>query len=88
MAFNLKIVTPEGVLFQDKVTLLKVNTPKGYTEILSRHMSYITPVVKGNVELVYDDKNKTRITYQASNGLLYVEKEKTTLLLEDKVIKV
>jgi F-type H+-transporting ATPase subunit epsilon len=86
--FKLKVVTPDGVLYQKDVYLLKINTPKGYTEILPRHMSYITPVTEGVMEIVDDEKLKTRVTYKVGNGLLYVEKENTTLLLEGEAIKV
>lgn len=84
-SFNLKVVTPEGVLYEKPVKLLKVNTPLGYTVILPRHMSYITPVTQGFMDI--EDKDG-RIQYKVSKGLLYVEKEHTTLLLEEPAEKV
>ncbi len=85
--FKLKVVTPVGVLYQKDIYLLKVNTPKGYTEILPKHMSYITPVIEGVMEIVEDKQLKTRVTYKVGNGLLYVEKENTTLLLESEAVE-
>ena len=85
-SFNLKVVTPEGVLYEKPVKLLKVNTPLGYVVILPRHMSYITPVNEGFMDI--QGEKEARVQYKVSKGLLYVEKTHTTLLLEAPAEKV
>ena len=74
-----KIVTPDGVFKDAEVRSVYLNTAKGYTEILPRHMSYVTPIKEGKLEIVIADEKES---YRVGDGLLYVEKGLITVLVE------
>ena len=76
---RLKIVTPDGVFKDMDVGALYLNTAKGYTEILPRHMEFVTPIKEGKLETVVADG---REYYKVGDGLLYVEKSLITVLVE------
>ena len=76
---KLKIVTPEGVFKEAETSAVYLNTAKGYTEILPRHMSYVTPIKEGKLETVIAGE---REYYKVGEGLLYVEKSLITVLVE------
>ena len=80
---RLKIVTPDGVFKEADVRSLYLNTANGYTEILPRHMSYVTPIKEGKLETVVAE---TRELYRVGDGLLYVEKGLITVLVEKIII--
>ena len=76
---RLKIVTPEGVFKEADASAVYLNTTQGYTEILPRHMSYVTPIKEGKLETVIAGN---REYYKVGDGLLYVEKSLITVLVE------
>lgn len=77
---RLKIVTPDGVYKDTEVRAVYLNTAKGYTEILPRHMEFVTPIKEGKLEIVIAD---AREHYKVGEGLLYVEKSLITILVEN-----
>ncbi len=76
---RLKIVTPDGLFKEADVQSVYLNTSKGYTEILPRHMSYVTPIKEGKLETVIAGNKEY---YKVGDGLLYVEKSLITVLVE------
>ena len=76
---RLKIVTPDGVFKDAEVSAVYLNTAKGYTEILPRHMEFVTPIKEGKLETVIAEG---REHYRVGDGLLYVEKSLITVLVE------
>lgn len=77
---RLKIVTPDGVFKDAEVRAVYLNTANGYTEILPRHMEFVTPIKEGKLETVVADN---RECYKVGDGLLYVEKSLITVLVEN-----
>ena len=54
-AFPLKIVTPDGVLFDGQAEELVVRTTSGDTGILADHINYVAPLGMGQATVVLVD---------------------------------
>lgn len=77
-AYKLKIVTPDGVIFDDEVQSLLVKSDDGTVEILAGHIDYIASLSIGEARVILKDGNKR---YGAlSGGFLTVSRECVTLL--------
>lgn len=57
-AFPLKIVTPDGVLFDGQAEELVVRTTSGDTGILADHINYVAPLGMGPATVVVDGKHR------------------------------
>ena len=68
-----------GLTPKADVSAVYLNTAKGYTEILPRHMEFVTPIKEGKLETVVAN---AREHYKVGEGLLYVEKSLITVLVE------
>lgn len=78
--YNLTIVTPEKFVFEDQVISLIAPGSSGYLEILTNHAAIITSLKPGTLTVV--DKNKVRINYAVSGGILEMSHNKATLLAD------
>ena len=57
--FHLKIVTPDGLIFDGQAEELIVRTVGGDVAILARHMNYVAPLGMGQAIVVYDGQRRT-----------------------------
>ena len=57
-SFPLKIVTPEGLIFDGQAEKLIVRTTSGDTAILARHINYVTPLGMGQAVVVADGNRR------------------------------
>ena len=75
--FNLRIVTPDGVFFDDKAESLKLRTTEGDLLILAKHIDFVSilPIGKGAIKVKGQSKDIC-----VAEGLLRVEKEQVTLI--------
>lgn len=75
--FNLRIVTPRGVFFEDKAENLKVRTTEGDLLILANHIDFVAmlPIGRGSYKVAGQVRDIC-----VSGGLLRVEKEQVTVL--------
>ena len=69
-AFNIEIVTPDGLKFSGEVESLLVRTTEGDIEILAGHTDFLASLATGRARLIID--GKTRIA-SASGGFLSVK---------------
>ena len=77
-AYKLKIVTPDGVAFDDEVQSLLVRGDDGTVEILAGHVDYITSLSIGEARVILKDGSQR---YAAlSGGFLTVRREGVALL--------
>ena len=69
-AFNIEIVTPDGLKFSGEVESLLVRTTEGDIEILAGHTDFLASLSTGRARLIID--GKTRVA-SASGGFLSVK---------------
>lgn len=75
--FNLKIVTPDGLIFDGQAEELIVRTTNGDTAILARHINYVAPLGMGRAVVV---SNGQRRTAACIGGMLSVVDGEVTLV--------
>ena len=78
--YNLQILTPEEVFFNDDVVALIAPGEQGYLGILTDHAPLITSLKEGIVIITHADNTKTY--YDVSNGFLEVNNNKASIILE------
>nr|MBQ8243922.1 ATP synthase F1 subunit epsilon [Oscillospiraceae bacterium] len=59
MSFSLKIVTPDGLIYDGKAEKLIVRTSGGDVCILARHMDYVAPLGMGMAIVETDGKRRS-----------------------------
>ena len=57
-SFNLKVVTPDGLMFDGDVESLLVHTDGGDVEFLSGHIDYIASLAVGRARIKQDGKDR------------------------------
>ena len=82
LAFDLKVVTPDGVAFQGQTISVVAPAALGYLGILKNHAPLVTSLQKGN--LTYKDESGTPHVMKIEGGFLEVQKNRV-LVLTDKV---
>lgn len=75
--FNLKIVTPDGLLFDGQAEELIVRTVGGDVAILARHIDYVAPLGMGRAVVVHDGQRRTAACI---GGMLSVSGGEVTLV--------
>ena len=75
--FPLKIVTPDGVVFDGLAESLMVRTTGGDATILARHMDYVAALGMGLAIVVADGKRRTAACI---GGMLSVKNGEVTLV--------
>ena len=75
--FKLKIVTPDGLLFDGEAEELIVRTVGGDVAILARHIDYVAPLGMGRAVVVYDGQRRSAACI---GGMLSVSRGEVTLV--------
>ena len=75
--FSLKIVTPDGLIYDGMAEKLVVRTPGGDVCILARHMDYVAPLGMG---MAIVEANGKRRTAACIGGMLSVKAGDVTLV--------
>lgn len=75
--FKLKIVTPDGLIFDGEAEKLIVRTTGGDVCILARHMNYVAPLGMG---MAIVEANGNRRTAACIGGMLSVNAGEVTLV--------
>jgi F-type H+-transporting ATPase subunit epsilon len=75
---ELKIFTPEKIVFQGEVDSISLPTPGGMITVLSKHTSLVTPLSGGEVKIQSKDGIKKFI---GEGGVFEIANNKATLLL-------
>ena len=76
--FKLIVSTPNGNVFEEQINELSVRGSEGSLAIRANHVPFVTAIKAGELK-IYDSSDDDT-TYEISDGLLTVEKEKTTIL--------
>ena len=83
MSFNLEIISPRQIIFNDEVDLCILPGVEGDFGILKNHMPFLTTL---RIGIAYIYKNKKIIeTFLVNGGIVEVSKNKCILLSEDVV---
>lgn len=77
--FQLKIVTPEKVLYQDDVESVTIPTAEGEITVMSNHLPIISAVNPGELKIKKDGKYDY---FSVTRGVLEVDGKSVTLLTD------
>ncbi len=80
-SYQLKIVTPQGVLYTGEVVHTLVPAEVGYAGVLADHAAYVTSSAGG--KLVLSQKDGTMKTFQVGEGFFEVSKNQATFLTQN-----
>ena len=75
--FHLKIVTPDGLIYDGQAEELLVRTINGDVGILARHMNYVAPLGMGRAVIVSGGQRRTAACI---GGMVSVSKGEVTLV--------
>ncbi len=78
--FNISIVTPEKIFYEDEVDSLIAPGIEGYLGILTNHAPLITAITPGKVTV--RDKSQQELILSVSEGFLEVSANSATLLVD------
>jgi F-type H+-transporting ATPase subunit epsilon len=78
--FNLSIVTPEKIFYENEVASLVAPGIEGYLGVLSNHAPLITAVTPGKVTI--KDNSDKELVLSVSDGFLEVSANTATLLVD------
>lgn len=81
--YILKVVTPEGLVFEKPVIFAKVRTVTGDRGILAKHINYVN--ILGTGEMLVREADKTETSYFVDGGFLEVRQDKVVVLGEEVV---
>jgi F-type H+-transporting ATPase subunit epsilon len=79
MSFNLKIITPQGSVFEGDVESLYAPGTDGYFGVLSSHAPMVSAIGTGIMKV---DKEGDIQYYVISGGVAEINREETTILAE------
>lgn len=77
-SYKLVISTPNGNAYENDVVELSVRGTEGSLAVRAGHVPFITAVVAGQIKII--DKDENEASYEISDGILTVAKDKTTIL--------
>jgi len=78
--FNLSIVTPEKIFYENEIVSLIAPGIDGYLGILTDHAPLITAIVPGKVTI--KDESQSELIMSVSEGFLEVSANTATLLVD------
>ncbi|MFH0858641.1 MAG: hypothetical protein V1842_03775 [Candidatus Omnitrophota bacterium] len=79
--FQVDILTPEGNIFEGKITSLVVPAALGYLGVLADHAPLVAKITPGEISFREATGNR-RVIYNKGKGFIEVARNKATLLLE------
>ena len=79
-AFNLKILTPAGVVATEQVVSVKVPTAAGEIEVLPKHCTYVGLLGKGSIS--YKTTSGASNSVNINNGAVQFSDDTLTILAD------
>ncbi len=77
-SFNLKVITPEGIKYNDQVVSIETTTVRGRIGIYANHTNLIASL-KPNI-FVIKEKNNKHVKYVVTSGYLFFENNEAKVL--------
>lgn len=81
--FQLEIISPEGILYQDSVNQASLPSTRGEITILPHHTPMFTKLTEGELRI---EKGKTERFFAIAGGFLEVQDDKV-IVLSDFAVK-
>ena len=81
MSFNLEIISPQQIIFNDDIELCILPGIEGDFGVLKNHMPFLTTLRIG-IAYIYKNKKITE-TFLVNGGIVEVSNNKCTVLSED-----
>ncbi len=78
--FQLKIITPNGIFFNDKISSVIVKTPVGEAGILKNHVPFVSTIEVSILTIISEHKTRKAAI---SGGILYVERDHTSIITDN-----
>ena len=75
--FKLIVSTPNGNALEKEITMLSIRGTEGSLAVMAGHIPFITTTKAGEIKVKTENGEEV---YEASNGMLTVTKDVTTLL--------
>jgi F-type H+-transporting ATPase subunit epsilon len=82
-SFQIELLTPEGMLLQDRAEEVVVPGHEGYFGVLRGHEYFATTLKPGVLTVKWQDKNRC---YRVSGGVVQVTPEKVIVCAESAVL--
>ena len=79
--FKLKIITPQGIFFEDDVKGLTVKTPIGEAGILKNHAPFVSTIEVSTLTINSVQGKVSRAAI--SGGIIYVERTHTSIITDN-----
>ena len=79
--FQVSLITPRGMLFNGKVTSVRLSTVEGIMELLPRHEAVIAPMGYAPLEISLENSDEPEI-YAVLGGFLEHDGEKVVILAD------
>ncbi len=81
--YQLKVVSPKGIIFQGDVYQTVINTAEGEIGILENHMLLLTNVIPGRLRIEKDETGENVEELATTYGTLEVRGDKAIVLIEE-----
>lgn len=80
MLMNFKIVTPDGVVYEDAVEAVSLPTTSGEITVLAHHIPLISVIKAGEIRIVKDSRE---LGIAVSSGVLEVRDHNEVIVIAD-----
>ncbi|OQX54567.1 MAG: ATP synthase F1 subunit epsilon [Candidatus Omnitrophica bacterium 4484_213] len=80
--FDLTVITPEGVIYDEKIDMVIVPGKEGGLGILSHHIPLISALKKGEIRIKKEEKRKK---IEIEKGFMKVDKDGVEILIQTTV---
>ncbi len=77
---ELKILTPEKIMFEGEADLISLPTPNGVITVLPKHTFLVTALSVGQVKIKTKEGDQS---FSSSGGILEVSNNKAVILLRN-----
>lgn len=78
---QVQVITPEQLVFEDKVAMVVLPGLQGEFSVLNRHSYFVSPLISGVVRLI--DKNNNMLhAFEVSGGFADVTPHRCTILAD------
>lgn len=79
--FNLKILTPDNIIYDAPVKRIVCSDKTGQFTILKKHENTIRSLVRDKI--LIEDNNKTEIIFKSSSGVIEVFNSEVTICVTE-----
>lgn len=80
MQMNFKIVTPDGVIYEDAVDQISLPTKSGEITVLAHHIPLISVIRSGEIRI---QKQNQEVVLAVSSGVLEVRENNEVIVIAD-----